>query len=498
MKKNVIIISARRSGTHLLTDLIVNNFGYKSINYNYIDYTKFGWPELNGLETLMNEGNKVTWTHSHDFKDYLKYKHSEEDNDKLNKYFQESKIILIYRDIRDIINSCYHRPRYKSKYKDFTDFYNNFNFDGYELIDQNYDSITDLLIEYYKNWFSVYMSKELLGLDMEIISYEDIITKYEQSVYKISSFLEHPIDNVVDVRLPLKDKNITLTTNDFRTGKIGEWVHTLGKRLGEKIHKKYNIDLGIGFNYFLNDTKMHKYHIPEKRKLYKTNWKSRLETVDKQLASYSNKFLGLDEWVNNLVANRYNTCTHRGTDLRYKHKVFYYDEYILKFVSPIKTAVDKSVYDGVATILSKELLLTVYKTDDILYSNGIVPKLIYAGIYKGSLCIIQERCPSSDVLCSKYNLYPQADDWSWPVKLGLHNKIKSHFDSALKHNILLTDIVSVYNSAITVSGELKYFDLDGIKHFDSREEMLKSQDYKNAMGIFNEINKNNIFININK
>ena len=40
-KKNVIIVSARRSGTHLLTDLIVNNFGYESINYNYIDYYKF-------------------------------------------------------------------------------------------------------------------------------------------------------------------------------------------------------------------------------------------------------------------------------------------------------------------------------------------------------------------------------------------------------------------------------------------------------------------------
>ena len=77
-KKNVIVVSARRSGTHLLTDLIVNNFGYQSINYNYIDYAKFtGKPkyptsELDKLVNAFDEGNKITWTHGHDFLDYRK------------------------------------------------------------------------------------------------------------------------------------------------------------------------------------------------------------------------------------------------------------------------------------------------------------------------------------------------------------------------------------------------------------------------------------------
>ena len=191
LKKNVIVVSARRSGTHLLTDLIVNNFGYESIDYNYIDYTKFtGKPkyptsELDTLESHMNEGKKITWSHLHDYKDYLKYNHSEEDNNKLNRFFSESKIILVYRDIRDIINSIYNRPRYKNKYKSFSDFYDNFDFDGYELIDQKYDNISDLLIQYYKNWFSVYMSKELLGLDIEIVSFEDIMVDYDTTLEKI-------------------------------------------------------------------------------------------------------------------------------------------------------------------------------------------------------------------------------------------------------------------------------------------------------------------------
>ena len=46
-KKNIIVVSARRSGTHLITDLIVNNFGYESIDQNYMDFTEFTWPELN-------------------------------------------------------------------------------------------------------------------------------------------------------------------------------------------------------------------------------------------------------------------------------------------------------------------------------------------------------------------------------------------------------------------------------------------------------------------
>ena len=48
---------------------------------------------------------------------------------------------------------------------------------------------------------------------------------------------------------------------------------------------------------------------------------------------------------------------------------------------------------------------------------------------------------------------------------------------------------SVYNCALDENGTLKFFDLDGIKYFETREEMLNSEDYKNEMGIVEEINK---------
>jgi len=485
LKKNIIVVSARRSGTHLLVDLIVNNFGYESINYNYIDYPKFT-DEIPKLESAMSKGGQVTWTHAHNYQDYYKFNHKIEDQNKLDKFFKESKIILIYRDTRDIINSCYHRPRYKNKYKSFLDFYENFDFDGYELVDQKYKNIFELLLQYYKNWFSVYMSKELLDLDMEIISYEQIINKYHSSVNDLSFFLDQPIDNIVDVRLPNrnKNKNITYTTNDFRIGKVGDWANTFPPELGEKLGEKYYIDLEAGLDCFINDIKIHKYHTPERHKFENpSGWKLVKNDIK----------IPFELSIN--IENRYRDSLQRSTDFRYYHKVFYYNDYILKFHYPCKASLDKPIFDLVVPIASNQQLSTILKTNEFLYEKGIVPRLYYAGIYKGVLFIIQERYNEDDILYNRYNIHPKWGDWNWVVDLNLYSDMVKHFNKALEHNIVLTDLFNVYNCAYNNNGDLKYFDLDGIKHFNSKEEMINSEEYKNAMGIFSEINKYNIFIN---
>lgn len=505
-KKNVIVVSARRSGTHLLTDLVVNNFGYESINYNYLDYTKFT-DEMELFESAMNEGSysykqpyinhpKVTWTHAHDFKDYLKYSHSKEDNAELDRYFSESKIIFIYRDIRDIINSCYNRPRYKNKYKDFTDFYNNFDFDGYELIDQEYSNITDLLIGYYKNWFSVYMSRELLGLDMEIISYEEIINSYDSSVNKIAGFLEQTVHTPIDVRLENINKlnsNIKYSTNDFRSGKVGEWVDTLGLKLGEEIIYKYNLDLGNSLSGFLNDTKIHKYHVTvrDSFQIKSKDWKALEDEIDEELKQYDSRYK-LDKSCQSIIENRYTNAIQTATDFRYYHKVFYFEDNLLKFIYPCKASLDKDIFKHTVPAASKELLLTIYKTDKFLYENGITPKLFHAGLYKGVLYAIQEKYPMGDVIFEKYKFHPIWGDWKWVVDLDLYVKLLRHFTVAFENNILLTDLFNVYNCAIDKNGDIKYFDLDGIKHFNTHREMINSEEFINAIGILKEIDKHHI------
>ena len=159
----------------------------------------------------------------------------------------------------------------------------------------------------------------------------------------------------------------------------------------------------------------------------------------------------------------------------------------MKFHYPCKASLDKKTFDSTIPTASKEQLLTILKTNDFLYENGIVPKLYHAGIYKGVLYVIQKKCPKENVICEKYNIYPQADDWSWVVDLDLKSIMLKHFYKALDRNILLTDIFNVYNCAFDKMGNLKYFDLDGIKLFDTKEEMVNSEDYKNVMGIIGEI-----------
>lgn len=503
-RRNVIIVAARRSGTHLLADLIVNNFEYESINKNYIDYTKFEHPGLNGFQELMDEGNKVTWTHSHNYKEHYKRKHSIDIgiDEKLDKIFSESKIILIYRDIRDIITSCYHRPHIQKKYNSFSHFYKNFDFDGYESLNINYDSLGDLLIDYYKNWFSVYMSRELLNLDMEIISFEDIINNYKSSVEKIGKFLEVPIHKNIDIRLPKKDtSDIKFTTNDFRSGKIGEWRSTMNDRLGKKLGDKYHTDVGRSVQCYLEDIKIHEFHSPERNKFQigSTNWTEEIKKINTELSKYEfTSKLNSKELIKNRYTNSKLTTLQTNGDFRYFHKVFYYKDYVLKFVYPCKAALDKITFNTTVPVASLRQKLIILKTNDILYNLGIVPKLYDVGIYNGVLYIVQERYEGHQVLCAKYNLYPDWDDWEWPVRINVFPQMLKHFNAALEHNIVLTDIVKVYNCAIDDKGNLKYFDLDGIKVYNSRKEMLDSEDYKNAAGIiakvsyiYNKVNNNN-------
>ena len=199
---NIIIVSHRRSGTHLLIDLIVNNFSFDYIEKNYIDFSSFhseSHDDMIVFENLMKEGNKITFTHSHNFQDYLKYNHRNEDNQKLNNFFKNSKIIFLTRDLRDTVSSIYNRPK-NSKYKNFDDFFKNYDYDDCELIDQKYENISDCIIQYYRNWISVLTAKEILDLDMDVVSYEDIIIDYESVVKNISKFINQDVSKIKDVR----------------------------------------------------------------------------------------------------------------------------------------------------------------------------------------------------------------------------------------------------------------------------------------------------------
>ena len=90
-----------------------------------------------------------------------------------------------------------------------------------------------------------------------------------------------------------------------------------------------------------------------------------------------------------LIENRYKDSIQKSTDFRYYHKVFYYDKYVLKFHYPCKASLDKKTFDSTIPTASKEQLLTILKTNDFLYENGINCVLFYMKqllIWKLFLC----------------------------------------------------------------------------------------------------------------
>jgi hypothetical protein len=333
------------------------------------------------------------------------------------------------------------------------------------------------------------MAKELLDIDMEVISFEEIIKDYDFSVSKIGKFLEQTPTGV-DVRLPNKNnENIIYTTNDFRNGKINDWLSTMEQQFGTELGERFYHDLGAGLDCFLNDIKIHKYHNPQRNKFYKPIPLNVEKDLTSELEQYKNKFRFFGErGAIELIENRYKDSIQKSTDFRYYHKVFYYDKYVLKFHYPCKASLDKKTFDSTIPTASKEQLLTILKTNDFLYENGIVPKLYHAGIYKGILYVIQERYSEESIIYNKYNFHPKWDNFfQWAVDLGLDRQLKEYFFKALENNILLTDLINVYNNAIDKNGNIKYFDLDGIKYFETKEEMINSEDYKNSIGIIKDI-----------
>ena len=101
--------------------------------------------------------------------------------------------------------------------------------------------------------------------------------------------------------------------------------------------------------------------------------------------------------------------------------------------------------------------------------------------------LYKERYSEESIIYNKYNFHPKWGDWNWVVDLDLKSIMLKHFYKALDNNILLTDIFNVYNCAFDKMGNLKYFDLDGIKYYETKEEMVNSEDYKDVMGIVGEI-----------
>lgn len=492
---NIFIISARRSGTHLLTDLIVNNFNYERID-NSIDYDFLTNDNVDEFICEMSKGNKLAWSHYHDYDNFFDKNLDDVYIDELKTIFKSSKIIYIYRDVRDTMTSYYHRPNIISKYKSFNDFYHIEMRDYTQINNYRGDdkNLFDVICNQHLNWLSLFFGKELINLDLNIITYEEIIIDYNLALNKIGQYLNMNINKINDVRLTStnnRNVNIKYTDNDFRNGSVGDWVNTMDIEFGEKLQKIYDEKIKYHLNAYIFNPKLHEFHEPEQSKfqINSRDWKSIEKNTDIELIKFNDKFNSFLTVlnVNELIENRYQLCERKYDDIRYKHKVFYYNEYVLKFIYPCKALLNKNTFDYVVPIASKVNLLTILKTNDILYRLNIIPKLYYAGIYNGILFVIQEKFNANEFLNVKFNINSNSN-WDWIIDNNLFPMIIEQFITAINYNILLTDYISPYNTVIH-ENKLKYVDLDGIYYFNDRSELLNSNQYKSIFNTFKTIDK---------
>jgi hypothetical protein len=223
MNKNIIVLSHRRSGTHLTIDLIKNNFK----KYSYHNYITIN-------ETSLKEkySERKTNKYPYIFKSHLANPIVMND-EKLLALFKESKIILVSRNKKDTLVSLY-------EFNKKNDPVNDIPFSEFLRYKEYYKEFNKTMnkIEYIKEFYSSWnLNKN--EFDLLDINYEDIIRDYKKVISDIAYFIdEKPNKKSKDIRIHSKImsyylrakkklfKTLGLKTNftavTYRKGKIGD------------------------------------------------------------------------------------------------------------------------------------------------------------------------------------------------------------------------------------------------------------------------------------
>ncbi len=217
----VIVSGHRRSGTHLLSDIIENNFGYMRVFFDLDNFCdgNFTDDDIDRFEKSLRNDKILLWTHK-ERKDQLKCseKLPEKVREIVDDFINRSKIAYIFRDGRDVMTSYYHMKKPNHDIGTF----NNYSAPGWE-----------------KNILGWIKEEDILK-----VRYEDIITKYYIIFQRIGKFLEDDSceDNPVDLRLKSKDDqnpNLKYSHREFRKGIIGDYKNEFTEKDIKIFNKKY-------------------------------------------------------------------------------------------------------------------------------------------------------------------------------------------------------------------------------------------------------------------
>ena len=222
---NIIIISYRRSGTHLTIDSLINNLqNFKEaeiITLEKILQTK-GKSFSEELQTTVDTKNRIFKTHF--VSDFNLYALDLQDKAFLNNFFENNLKIYVYRNCFDVMVSLFHYMKnYESefnelKFNDFIQMQHDFERNPNNL---NRSSFWAFHID---GWKQSNLAKNIL-----FIKYEDWISDFNGTLNKISKFTEIKLNTkIIDIRI----KNSV--SNNF----VNKYWFAVKNKFYEKIKKQ--------------------------------------------------------------------------------------------------------------------------------------------------------------------------------------------------------------------------------------------------------------------
>jgi hypothetical protein len=234
--KNIIVISHRRSGTHLTIDSIRNNFlDYKMNDYQVLNENSI--KDFNVFLKLLN--NKIQVIKTHFLPDFNLYSNNDQVISELDKLFKNSYLIYIYRNGLDVMVSLY---EYMKKYDIDVQ---KMSFNDFLVTENNFDNTTEKMNRmkfwnyHIQNWKNSSFNDKILW-----IKYEDFITNYQETINNISNFFTLKVKNdITDIRISENNsKNIFVKIKNYLKGI---------KKTGVSVRKG---QIGDYKNYFNNDS----------------------------------------------------------------------------------------------------------------------------------------------------------------------------------------------------------------------------------------------------
>ena len=235
-KNHILVISHRRSGTHLTIDAIQNNFPFLKKGYLNLDYLKKNLKKSMSLEKFKKElekGPRIIKTHLYNDIDIF-FDRDPQVVEFVRNLLKDNKKIYIKRDGREVMISLYFymqsylREIRKKSFSDFIRMKNGFDF----KFDMN-------RIEFWKYHIDSWKNEK----DVLFINFSDLKNNYQETLQKIAFHINffklvevknvfqntknEKLDLMAEIRNFFRKqylrffKNIKLTSIQFRSGNSG-------------------------------------------------------------------------------------------------------------------------------------------------------------------------------------------------------------------------------------------------------------------------------------